>query len=169
LLISIQFSLRCVYIENSLTAQAPIKSRERVSDEASNESVRILNHDTGCRRTSTSTSRKSLSRDTDNPIELYAWSVSQTQVAKEPEMLEGKMIHLDSDRWEGVSTPSRETEALKRERSDQTTPSIANQDATSSDLDLNMLRDLCSNYKQQRAERTRRQLEEEVISRVEAQ
>jgi len=53
-------------------AQAPTKSRGRIPNEALNESVRILNHDTGCRRTSTSTSRKSLSRDTDNPIELYA-------------------------------------------------------------------------------------------------
>jgi len=169
MLISIQFSLRCVYIENSLTAQAPTKSRGRIPDEASNESVRILNHGTGCRRTSTSTSRKPLSRDTDNPIELYAWSVSQIQVAKEPGMLEGKMIHPDSGRWEGVSTHSRETEALKRKRSDQTAPSIADQDTTPRDLDLDMLRDLCSSYKQQRAERTRRQLEEGVISRVEAE
>ncbi len=84
-------------------------------------------------------------------------------------MLEGKMIHSNFGRWEGVSIPSRETEALKRERSDQTTPSIADQDATSSDLDLDMLRNLCSNYKQQRAKRTKRQLEKGVISRVEAQ
>jgi len=169
MLISIQFSLRCVYIENSLTAQAPTKSRERIPDEASNGSVRNLNHGTGCRKTSTSTSRKPLSRDTDNPIELYAWSVSQIQVAKEPGMLEGKTIRPDSGRREGVSTHSRETEALKRERSDQAARSIADRDATPSDLDLDMIRDLCYSYKQQRAEKTKRQLEEGVISRVEAE
>lgn len=59
-------------------------------------------------------------------------------------MLEGKVINPDSGRWEGVSTHSRETEALKRERSDQSAPSIADQDATPRDLDLDMLRDLCS-------------------------
>lgn len=83
-----------------------------------------------------------MSHDTDNPIELYAWSVSQIQVAKEPGMLEGRVINPDSGRWEGVSTHSRTIEALKRERRDQTAPSIANQDATPRDLDSDMLCDL---------------------------
>jgi hypothetical protein len=51
-------------------------------------------------------------------------------VAKEPGMLEGKVINPDPGRWEGVSTHFCETEALKRERSDQSAPSIADQDAT---------------------------------------
>jgi len=84
-------------------------------------------------------------------------------------MLEGKTIRPDSGRREGVSTHSRETEALKRERSDQAARSIADRDATPSDLDLDMIRDLCYSYKQQRAEKTKRQLEEGVISRVEAE
>lgn len=62
-------------------------------------------------------------------------------------MLEGKMIHPDSGRWERFSTHSREAEALKRKG--QTTSSIADQAATPSDLDLDMFRDLCSGYKQQ--------------------
>jgi len=57
---------------------------------------------------------------------------------------------------------------LKRERSDQGTRSIVDRDATPSDLDLNMLRDLHYNHKQQRAKKIERQLEKEVISRVEA-
>jgi len=45
--------------------------------------------------------------------------------------------------------------------------SIANQDTTSRDLNLNMLCNLCFNYKQQRTKRTKRQLEKEIISRIE--
>jgi len=105
-----------------------------------------------------------LSHDTDNPIELYAWSVSQIQVAKEPGMLEGKTIRPDSGRREGVSTHSRETEALKRERSDQAARSIADRDATPSDLDLDMIRDLCYSYKQQRAEKTKDNLRKESLA-----
>jgi len=93
LLTSIQFSLRCVYIENILIAQALIKSREEISDETSNESVRILNDATGCRRTSTSTLRKPLSRDTDDPVELYALSVSQIQATKKQEILGEKIVY----------------------------------------------------------------------------
>ena len=171
MLATIQFSLRSVYIETTLTAQAPTKNSERIPDEASNKSVHIIDRTTGYERTSTSTSRKPLSRDTDDPIELYALSVSQIQVAKEQGMLKGKMIHPDSGRCTmgGVSTDSGEAEVLKGERSDQTARNIADRDATPSDLDLDMLRDLCYKYNQQRAEKTRRQLEEGVISRVEAE
>jgi len=83
LLISIQLSLRYVYIEISLTA------RGGIPDVASNE------HSTGSRGISTSSSRKPLSHDTDNPIELYAWSVSQIHVAKKPGMLEVRVINPD--------------------------------------------------------------------------
>jgi len=111
MLISIQFSLRCVYIENTLTAQALTKSREGIPDEASNESVRILNDATGCRRTSTSTSRKPLSRDTDDPVELYALSISQIQAAKEQGILGGKIVYTHSSgcTMRGVDSDSGET------------------------------------------------------------
>jgi len=111
LLISIQSSLRCVYIENTLTAQAPTKSRGRIPDEASNESVRILNHGTGYVKTSTSTSRKPLSRDTDDPVELYAWSALQIRTAKEQGIRGGKMVHTHSSdcTMGGVNTDSGET------------------------------------------------------------
>jgi len=65
-------------------------------DEASNESVGILNRDTGsnCRRPSTtSTSRKQLTINTDNAAELYAWS----QMIEEGVVGEGQMIGADSD------------------------------------------------------------------------
>ena len=64
-------------------------------DEVSNEAVRILNHGTSCRKTSTTTSRKPLSRDTNNSVELYAWS--QIQVAEEQGILEGKIVHAHSN------------------------------------------------------------------------
>jgi len=89
----IQFSLRCVYIKNIFIAQALTKSREEILDEASNESVRILNDATNCRRTSTSTLRKSLSRDTDDSVELYALSVSQIQATKKQEILGEKIVY----------------------------------------------------------------------------
>lgn len=114
LLVSIQFSLRCVYIENTLTGQVPTKSRERIPDEASNESVRILNHGTGCRKTSTSTSRKPLSRDKDDPVELYAWSVLQIQAATKQGIRGGKMNHTHASdcTMVGVSTDPGETGLL---------------------------------------------------------
>ena len=92
LLISAQFSVRSVYVENALTAQASNKSCERISHEASNEMMDIRSHGTDCRRTSTSTSRKPLSRDTDNSMELYAWNVSQIQAAKEQRIFGGKTM-----------------------------------------------------------------------------
>jgi hypothetical protein len=89
----IQFSLRCVYIESILIAQALAKNRDKIPDEASNELVRILNDATKYKRTSTSTSRKSLSRDTDNFVELYMLSVSQIQATKKQEILVEKTVH----------------------------------------------------------------------------
>jgi len=62
-------------------------------------------------------------------------------VTKKLEMLEEKINNLDFDRRKSVSTHSRKIEALKRERRDQMTLSIVDQDATSRDLDSNMLRD----------------------------
>jgi hypothetical protein len=58
--------------------------------------------------------------------------------------------------------------ARTRGGNDQIARSIVDLDATPSDWDLGMLRDLCNDYNQKRAEKTRRQLEEEIISRVEA-
>ena len=52
-----------------------------------------------CGKTSTSTSRKPLSRDTNNPIELYAWNVSQFQATKGKEIIEGRMVHTHSSGW----------------------------------------------------------------------
>jgi hypothetical protein len=59
--------------------------------------------------------------------------------------------------------------ARTRGGNDQIARSIVDLDATPSDWDLGMLRDLCNDYNQKRAEKTRRQLEEGVISRVEAE
>jgi len=84
-------------------------------------------------------------------------------------MLEEKIIHFNFNQWERISISSRETIALKKEKSDQTTLNIVDQNATPSDLNLNMLRDLYFNYKQQNAKKTKRQLKKEVISRVKTQ
>lgn len=85
-----------VWLENTLTAQAPTKSRESIPDEAPNESMRILNHGTGCRRTSTSTSRKALSRDQGTAVELYACSVLQIQTLKGQGIREERMVYTHS-------------------------------------------------------------------------
>jgi len=69
-------------MESTLQAQALTRSRSHIRDAASNESVRILNGATGHSRTSTSTTRKPLSRDTDNPAELYMMNLLQIE-AKE--------------------------------------------------------------------------------------
>ena len=79
LLISMRFSLHCVYIKNTLTAQAPTKRCERRPDEASNESLRILNYTNGYGRTITPSTKKPMDRDTDTPIKLYASSASQIE------------------------------------------------------------------------------------------
>ena len=72
-------------------AQAPTKSPERLPDEGSNGSVRILNHGTGSRKTSTSKSWKPSSYVTYNLEELYALSISEIHVADGPVPLERKM------------------------------------------------------------------------------
>ena len=70
---------------------------------------------------------------------------------------------------QNAADPGRsKCEARTRGENDQTVRSIVDCDARSSDWDLGMLRDLCHNHKLQRAEKTRRQFEEGVISRVEA-
>ncbi len=68
-------------------------------------------------------------------------------MTKKLEMLEEKTIYLNSNSWKRVNAHSRETKALKREISDQSMRIIVDRDATSSDLNLNMLRDLYYNYK----------------------
>ncbi len=71
---------------------------------------------------------------------------------------------------ENAADPERsEYKAMTRGGDDQTARSIVDCDATPSDRDLGMLRDLCHSYKLQRAEKTKRQIEEGVISRVEAE
>ena len=86
-----QFSVRSIYVETTFAVQARKESCKRVPDEASDESVGILNRDTGsnCRRPSTTPrARKQLTIDTVNPAELYAWS----QMTEEGVVGEGKMI-----------------------------------------------------------------------------
>ncbi|KAL6714256.1 hypothetical protein ACLMJK_007679 [Lecanora helva] len=118
LLISIHFSLRSVYVEKTLT-----KRPERLPDEASDESLYILKHGTGSRNTSTS--RKLLSRDTNDAIELYAFSISQHQVAGEQGIPGGKIDHSHCTIG-GIRTESGNIEALRKERSDQGAPSETN-------------------------------------------
>lgn len=65
-------------------------------DEASNESMRILNGDIGGRSPSTSTSKKPLSRDTDDARELYALDVSETQTSKDRGILGRGEVNIDS-------------------------------------------------------------------------
>jgi len=101
-----------MYTENTLTAHALTKSCDRLPDEASNEPVRIFNGAGGYRRTSTSTSRKPLSRDTDNSLELYAFSISQVQAtAKEQGILTGTTVHTHPSgcTMKGVDNNSGET------------------------------------------------------------
>ena len=68
-----------------------------------------------------------------------------------------------------ADTARSEYEAMTRGGNDQTVRSIVDCGTRSSDWDLGMLRDLYYNHKLQRAETTKRQLEEGVISRVEAE
>lgn len=125
LLTSIQSSFLYVYIEKTLTAQVSTKSRGRIPDEESDESVRILNHGTGCGKTSTFASRKPLSRDTDDPVELYAWSALQIQTVKEQEIRGGKMVHTHPSgcAMGGVGTHFRET-GLPVDRADSCWPAL---------------------------------------------
>ncbi len=58
--------------------------------------------------------------------------------------------------------------ARTRGGNDEIARSVGDLDATPSEWDLNTLRDLCNNYNQKRAKNTRRQLEQEINSRVEA-
>ncbi len=77
-----------------MIVRARVEDRQMVPDEASNESVQILNDDIDCRKPSTSTSRKPTSRDTGNSMELYASSVSEIYGAKvQGTPGEGKMSH----------------------------------------------------------------------------
>ncbi len=62
-----------------------------------------------------------------------------------------------------------EYEAMTRGGDDQIARLIVDSDVTPSDWDLGVLRDSCRNYNLQRAEKTKRQLEEGVVSRVEAE
>lgn len=90
-----QLSVRSIYVETTFVVQARKEICKRVPDEALNESVGILNRDTGsnCRRSSTtSTARKQLIIDTVNPAELYAWS----KITEEGVVGEGKMTRTDS-------------------------------------------------------------------------
>lgn len=50
-------------------------------------------NDSGCQGRSASTSRKPLSRDIDNPMELYAYSASDCQVLKEPGIPCEALVH----------------------------------------------------------------------------
>ena len=43
-----------------------------MSNEISNETMRIFNHDINCKKTFTTISRKSLNRDTNNFVKFYA-------------------------------------------------------------------------------------------------
>ena len=61
------------------------------------------------------------------------------------------------------------SEAPKRENGDPSARSIAGPDVALSQLDFDKLRGLCYSLKQQRVEQTKRQLEEGVISRIEAE
>ena len=71
---------------------------------------------------------------------------------------------------ENAANPGRsEYEATTRGVNDQTARSIVDRNTTPSNPDLGMLRDLCHSYKVQRAEKMKRQLEEGVISRVQAE
>lgn len=62
-----------------------------------------------------------------------------------------------------------EYEAITRGGNDQIARVVVDSDATPSEWDLGVLRDSCRNYNLQRTEKTKRQLEEGVISRVEAE
>lgn len=54
--------------------------------------MRILNDVTEYRRTSTSTSRKSLNRDTDNLVELYTLNISQLQATTKKQEISAEKI-----------------------------------------------------------------------------
>ena len=71
---------------------------------------------------------------------------------------------------ENAADPGRsEYEAMTGGGDDQTAGRIVDHDVTPSDRDLGMLRDFCQSYNLKRAEKTKRQLEEGVISRVQAE
>jgi hypothetical protein len=97
---TVQFSLRSNIMERSLGAQAGKKILEKMPDEAPSESRQILNCNTGAsneRPSTTSTARKPSTGDSDDPRELYAFSLSDIQVAKKQGKGEEGMIPMDSD------------------------------------------------------------------------
>ena len=71
---------------------------------------------------------------------------------------------------ENTADPGRsEYKAMTREGDDQLARIVIDRNATPNNPDFGMLRDLCHNYKVQRAEKMKRQLEEGVIIRVQAE
>ncbi len=57
--------------------------------------MHILNGGIGSRIPSISTSRKPFSRDTENPMELYAWAVSTTEMPQDRGMLGRGKVDTD--------------------------------------------------------------------------
>ena len=120
-------------------------------DEASKESVRVLNPNINSRKSSIS-SRKPLSRDTEDAKELYGLSQMDIQLAMEQ------------------TPPGSDTicEASKRASSDRQARIIVDRDATSDVLDLDEFRDRYDDHRKQHAQHVKKLLHEGVINRIEA-
>ncbi len=96
----VQFSLRSNIMKRSLDAQTDKKILEKILNETSSESRQILNCNTSAsneRFFITSTARKSSIDDLNDLRELYAFSLSDIQVAKKQEKKEEEMIFMNSD------------------------------------------------------------------------
>ena len=65
------------------------------------QSARVLSNDIDRRKPSTSTSRKPLSQDIGNSMELYAWSISEIHVAKDQGMSKEEKIVYTRSLYEG--------------------------------------------------------------------
>lgn len=97
---TMQFSLRSNIMERRLGARAGKNILQKMSDEALSESRQIGNCNTGTsnkRPLTTSTSRKSLTGDSDDARELYASSLRDIQGAKKQGRVGQGMIPMNSD------------------------------------------------------------------------
>lgn len=66
-----------------------------------------------------------------------------------------------------ANTTRNKYETMTRKENDQMMRNIVNCDTKSDDQNLDMFREIYHNHKLQRAKKTKRQLEKEIINRIE--
>ena len=100
MLITFHLLIRSVHTEY-IFFRARTEGDQRVPGIISDQSAPILNNDIDRKKLSTSTSRKPLSQDIGNSIELYAWSISEIHVAKDQGISKEEKIVYTRSLYEG--------------------------------------------------------------------